>query len=177
MSIAHGGHTADEGNVCVMEALSVITGQRFTDHPVCVSQVIVENMISINDSIEDDKTRNKLKKVIPDIMGTAPVVIGEGKSDGFADNATGDWISPGTYEIEMTEKGNLDYIAAEEKREKLLANFLKKHDSYHAKYAEKYGYDPEDDIYHGDESLEDIDVPLSKKLNLIKEMAAIKHFN
>lgn len=62
---------ADIG-VCAMEAVAFITGQPHSDRPVCVSPVIRQFAMEVNDEWGAEE-RAKLKEVIPELMGTAPV--------------------------------------------------------------------------------------------------------
>lgn len=77
LNITVGSHErqveSNKPDVCVMEALSFITGQGITDAPVCVSPIISNLMICMNDNTPSNRSRNKLKKLIPEIMGTAPI--------------------------------------------------------------------------------------------------------
>jgi hypothetical protein len=68
-----GGHTApDNGLVdaCVMEAVSYIAGEPWSDHPACTSKVITSFLVNWNDAL-DDEGRQKLKPYIPRVVGTA----------------------------------------------------------------------------------------------------------
>jgi len=73
--ISNGGHEPNEKQHCVMEAFSIATGQRFGANPICVSDEITDTLISANDSFKTNKQRAKLKRVLPKIMGTAPLRI------------------------------------------------------------------------------------------------------
>jgi len=61
--------------ICIMEATAYILGyDEIDDAPPCTSDSIREFMIDLNDAIESDRKRAQLKKVIPDIVNTAPTV-------------------------------------------------------------------------------------------------------
>jgi hypothetical protein len=72
--IKHGSHNIAEKEVCIMEAVALVTGQHHTDHPMCVSPVIIDIMQSRNDG-EDmtDRKRGRLKRLVPTIISTAPL--------------------------------------------------------------------------------------------------------
>lgn len=63
-----------EKGVCVMELVSFLTGQEHTDTPMCVSGVIRDCMVDINDSAATQAERNKLKRLVPEVIGTLPVL-------------------------------------------------------------------------------------------------------
>lgn len=90
IDIDHAAHTSPAQGMCIMESVAYISGQGFTDHPICVSEVITTFLIAINDTRAgiDDETgqvsetneqarheRNKLKEVVPEIIGTAPTKV------------------------------------------------------------------------------------------------------
>ena len=75
------GTGADDGKlppdkqICIMEATTYILGyDEIDDAPPCTSEVIREFMVNLNDTIEGDRKRAQLKKVIPDIVNTAPTI-------------------------------------------------------------------------------------------------------
>jgi len=66
-----GKHQLFEDGVCVMEAAAWIAGEPHSDHPKCVSPMITEFMVSWNDSLPDDETRDRLlKPLLPLLIGT-----------------------------------------------------------------------------------------------------------
>lgn len=79
IKILRGSHEGKENRhnqACIMEAISVITDQPFTDYPVCVSEAIIETMIKLNDATTtSDEQREMLKRAVPYIIGTAPVYL------------------------------------------------------------------------------------------------------
>ena len=68
--LAAGGHDADDGRMCVMEAAAWVAGEAWSDSPVCVSPVLAVFMRAWNDAL-DDEGRQQLKAVIPRVIGTA----------------------------------------------------------------------------------------------------------
>lgn len=98
ISLAHGNHDEpafrpkvvvedDEENpfytvdinkgVCVMEAVNFIQGRPHSDEPACVLDVLREMSISLNDGAPSQVTRNKLKTVVPRIVGTQRIKVVE----------------------------------------------------------------------------------------------------
>lgn len=58
-----------ETGMCIMESVALITGDKWSDKPVCVSPAITDMMIGVNDNVEDE-ARQGLKEVVPEIIGT-----------------------------------------------------------------------------------------------------------
>lgn len=56
--------------MCVMEAVSYVTREPWSDRPQCVCPVITEFMISWNDALPDDDRNRLLIPLIPLIVGT-----------------------------------------------------------------------------------------------------------
>src|SRR5690349_7970455 len=73
-----GGHKSLEEGACVMEAVSYIAGEAWSDHPKCASPVITSIMIGLNDRMTDDE-RQTLKPYIPRLVGTAAPSVVEDK--------------------------------------------------------------------------------------------------
>jgi hypothetical protein len=73
--IIDGGGSSHTGTTCIMEAVALATGQKHTDHPVCVSDVITKVLIQANDTRKTDRGRARLKVLAPTILGTAPTKI------------------------------------------------------------------------------------------------------
>jgi hypothetical protein len=65
-----GNHKNPADGMCVMEAVSLMAGEGFTDAPSCASPVLRAFLISWNDSLPDDE-RQELKRYIPRLIGTA----------------------------------------------------------------------------------------------------------
>ena len=71
-TLSNGKHTTPEDGTCLLEAVSWLSGETFTDHPACVGSVLAEYGRIVNDSMEDDATRNKyLIPLIPLLIGTS----------------------------------------------------------------------------------------------------------
>jgi hypothetical protein len=79
---AHDGKLPTDKGICIMEACAYILGYDgeegdrvgvgITDRPPCTSKIIQDAMIGLNDSWDNQAQRNKLKKLIPYIINTAP---------------------------------------------------------------------------------------------------------
>ena len=56
-------HTANkEQQWCVMEAAAYIAGERWSDHPKCVSPAITKFAIGLNDGWDDDQPARQTRK-------------------------------------------------------------------------------------------------------------------
>ena len=64
-----GGHGNPAEGTCVMEAVAMLAGEPFSDHPACASPVIGAFLRSWNDALDDD-TRQTLKRYIPRLVGS-----------------------------------------------------------------------------------------------------------
>lgn len=71
ITLEGGGHGAGSKQFCAMEALAYVAGERHSDHPVCASDTIGYFMRASNDYMTDVE-RQKLKAVIPLVVGTRP---------------------------------------------------------------------------------------------------------
>jgi hypothetical protein len=74
-SLKSGGHSPNtpngEFNACVMEAVSWVAGEPWSDAPQCACPVITAFMVSWNDSLPNDAERDRLlKPLIALIVGT-----------------------------------------------------------------------------------------------------------
>jgi len=69
LQLAYGAHKATDKEMCVMEAVAFVAGERWSDHPKCASPVLGAFCRSFNDSM-DDLDRQKLKPFIPRLVGT-----------------------------------------------------------------------------------------------------------
>ena len=49
-SLKRGGHTLTDGEMCVMEAVAYVAGERWSDAPQCACPVITSFMVSWNDN-------------------------------------------------------------------------------------------------------------------------------
>ena len=52
-SLAKGSHRPESGQACVMEYVSVITGNRFSDLPPCTAIPVAKAAQAVNDHLED----------------------------------------------------------------------------------------------------------------------------
>jgi hypothetical protein len=77
-----GKHVPD-GEMCLLEAVSYVAGERWSDHPRCVSKVIGAFGRAWNDQL-DDATRQRLREYIPRMIGTAT---------GAADDRARAWLA------------------------------------------------------------------------------------
>lgn len=161
--IDEGGHTESPENplnggnkVCVMEALAYVTGQGVKDHPICVSGTITELMININDSgCANNNERQRLKELIPVIMGTRPI------------------YRAGLFEY--SDSNNPDYQKAENERLRIIGQFLVDHDVRNeVREIDLYGEDwwlhlsPEEPYNVGE---------FEDRLKLVEKLAKVKYFN
>lgn len=66
-----GGHDKNDGLMCVMEAVSYVTGSEWSDAPPCVCPVIAEMMRVWNDGLSKKTVRTQvLAPLIPVIVGS-----------------------------------------------------------------------------------------------------------
>ena len=72
VAIKSGNHAPNDGaNACVMELVSWVAGEPWSDAPECACPVITAFMVSWNDSLPSDADRDRLlKPLIPFIVGT-----------------------------------------------------------------------------------------------------------
>jgi hypothetical protein len=72
LKLSRGSHEAPSNgmvNACVMEAVSYVAGEPFSDHPECASPVITSFLVSWNDAM-NDVDRQMLKPYIVRVVGT-----------------------------------------------------------------------------------------------------------
>ncbi len=72
-SLKYGSHAEPNGEfaACVMEAVSYVAGEPWSDAPQCACPVITALMVNWNDSLPTDADRDRLlKPLIPLIVGT-----------------------------------------------------------------------------------------------------------
>ena len=67
--LGKGSHSSLDAGACVMEAVSFVAGEPWSDHPKCASKVIGAFMRTWNDDL-DDAGRQKLKPYIHKLVGT-----------------------------------------------------------------------------------------------------------
>ena len=65
-----GAHTSPSAGVSLMEAVSALAGEPWSNSPSCTSPVIAAYARSLNDWLPDDE-RQRLKAYIPRLVGTA----------------------------------------------------------------------------------------------------------
>jgi hypothetical protein len=69
-SLRHGAHSDFEAGACLLEAVSYLAGEHFSDSPACACPVIAALGRRLNDALPDDETRTKL------LIGLAPKLVG-----------------------------------------------------------------------------------------------------
>lgn len=68
-TLSHGGHRDPKQGACVMEMVSFITGEKWTDHPRTVHSALAEIARTTNDFVSDDN-RSIIANMIPRFIGT-----------------------------------------------------------------------------------------------------------
>lgn len=63
-----GAHRRPEDGACLMEYVSVLSGDRFTDHPRCTHRAAATLARLVNDGISDDELRNQLALLAPSLV-------------------------------------------------------------------------------------------------------------
>lgn len=76
-TLSGGKHTKDSGKACMMEYISMLAGEGWTDYPACTDRVVASEVQWINDSMPDSQ-RHRLLPYISRIMGAAPYRDEEG---------------------------------------------------------------------------------------------------
>ena len=72
ITLSNGAHATREQGMCVMEAIAYIAGRDHSDHPPCASRVITSFLVSWNDALPDNATRDRLlKPLVPLVVDTA----------------------------------------------------------------------------------------------------------
>ena len=69
LTLTKGGHGSLSDGACIMEAVSLIAGEPWGDHPECVSPTIGAFLRSWNDGL-DDEPRQRLKPYATKVVGT-----------------------------------------------------------------------------------------------------------
>src|SRR5438034_8417178 len=69
VTLAKDAHKSLSEGACVMEVVSVLAGEKFGDHPKCVSPVIGAFLRSWNDGLADEP-RQRLKPYATKVVGT-----------------------------------------------------------------------------------------------------------
>lgn len=68
-SIERGGHTPGEGKACIMEYVSLIAGEQWSDSPACTHPWLAQMARSLNDNMLD-RERHLLIPLVGPLMGT-----------------------------------------------------------------------------------------------------------
>lgn len=68
--LAHGGHADPSSGTCLMERVSVIAGERFTDRPRCTLPALAVLAQQVNDRVSDD-ARQALLPLAPALATSA----------------------------------------------------------------------------------------------------------
>ncbi len=76
LHLESGSHRDPDSGVCLLEAVALFAGEKHTDHPKCVSPLLANVGIRLNDRATNTQ-RQDLKRFIPLVVGTA----GDGKDD------------------------------------------------------------------------------------------------
>jgi hypothetical protein len=71
LMLSSGSHAKFEQGACVMEAVSYVAGEPWSDEPKCASPVIGAFMRSWNDSLNEEARNLLLKPMVPLLVGTA----------------------------------------------------------------------------------------------------------
>lgn len=70
MELQPGGHDDLSDGMCVMEAVSYVAGEAWSDTPECACPVIGAFLRNWNDSLPDDDRNELLRDLIPQLVGT-----------------------------------------------------------------------------------------------------------
>ena len=79
LQLKAGSHRPDSGEACLLEAVSFVAGEPWSDRPQCVSQVLGVYGRELNDVLPDSK-RQQLVPLIPKLIGTAGDGLDEQRS-------------------------------------------------------------------------------------------------
>jgi hypothetical protein len=67
--LSRGRHTGPEEGACLMEYVSVLAGEPFTDHPTCVEPLLIRLAWGVNDA-SPPSVRSSLVHLAPRLAGT-----------------------------------------------------------------------------------------------------------
>jgi len=67
--LSRGSHSGPDQGACVMELASMLAGERFSDHPACVSPVVAALLRTYNDRVADE-WRQTLYGYAAKVVGT-----------------------------------------------------------------------------------------------------------
>jgi hypothetical protein len=81
-SLASGAHLARSGRACVMEYISVLAGEAWSDRPKCTDLTLGNLARHVNDILPDEY-RQRLVPFIGRLMGTS----------GYADKSGEEWVT------------------------------------------------------------------------------------
>lgn len=70
--LSAGSHLRPEQGACLMEYVSVLAGEPFSDHPRCTHRVLGELARLVNDAVTA-RTRARLAALAPDLIDTAAI--------------------------------------------------------------------------------------------------------
>lgn len=74
-SLARGAHPAGSGEACIMELVSVLAGERWSDHPRCTHPTLASIAVHANDCLPDS-ARHLLVPHITRLIGTNTDAVG-----------------------------------------------------------------------------------------------------
>jgi len=86
--LSAGEHADLAHGACVMEAISYLAGEAWSDHPVCACPVISTFLRSWNDALPDDERDALLRPLIPALIGTRSTMAVESRRSMMA----ADWL-------------------------------------------------------------------------------------
>src|SRR4051812_25422658 len=66
--LSRGNHDSPKEGACVMEYVSFLAGEKFSDHPTCTLPVFTEMAISLNDNLEDG-ARQRMVPLVARLLG------------------------------------------------------------------------------------------------------------
>lgn len=69
-TLSSGAHSEGDGQACVMEYVSILAGEEFSDHPSCTDATLAAAARSVNDWMTDEG-RHLLVPMIGRLFGTA----------------------------------------------------------------------------------------------------------
>jgi hypothetical protein len=69
-TLSAGEHERLEDGACLLEAVSSVAGEPWSDHPVCVCPVLSTLLRSWNDNLPDSERDTLLRPLIPRLIGT-----------------------------------------------------------------------------------------------------------
>jgi hypothetical protein len=87
-TLKHGKHDSIDHGACLLEAVSWVVGEPFSDHPQCVCPVLGAFGRSWNDSLDDDKRNRLLQRFIARLVGTRSTAVVEERRAWMA----ADWL-------------------------------------------------------------------------------------